>query len=432
MIEFHEITTNLFNASLMVYTFYLFFDYFAIKRPRKLLRSSMFILISVLLTCILTFAPMGITRTILIFMIPLLVSLLFRLKWYSHILLTTLVFSFACISEFIVTILISWLFSVNAQIATRGAFQILGIVLSKMIMILILAIMKLLKYKNAYSLTIRKALTLFLIPASTVIISILHINLFVNFPEESQALVRSSLISYIVLIASNIIVFHLINNSYKESEKEKQLATVTELLQAQATQYEQMQEHNQEVMKIRHDQKNFIIGLISELENGSVDNTKHLLKNQLNILKRSDDFDFNNIVSAVVKTKSNHAGRYGITIDFQYSELHRLQISPVDIAIILGNALDNAIEATQKTSNADKIIHTLVKINRDLIVIIIRNPTEKPVDISNLISTKRNNGTQGFGIASIEELTKKHDGEVIFKCDNLLFETNIIMRNIKE
>lgn len=149
-------------------------------------------------------------------------------------------------------------------------------------------------------------------------------------------------------------------------------------------------------------------------------------------MKRPDKFDFNDIVSTVVKTKADYAGQHGIEIDFQYSGLHKIQIPPVDIAIILGNALDNAIEAVQRITDGDRTIHAIVKTNNNLLVIVIKNPTPKAVDVTNLISTKRNNGTRGFGIASIEELTKKHGGEVIFKCEDLTFETNIIMRNINE
>lgn len=429
MINWYDLIINLFNASLMVYTFYLFFDYFADKKLNKWVHYLLLVFIGLILTGIVSFVPIGIPRTILLFLIPLMVSLLFRLKWYNHILLSILVHAMGGISEFIVTVLISIVFSVDTQTATQGIFQILGIILSKMILFFVLVIMRLLKYKLSYSLTPKKAITLLMIPTSTTVISLIHINLFVKFPVESQLIIYSSLISYIILVLSNIIVFHLIDHSYKESEKEKQLSTVTELLQAQAKQYEQMQEHNNTVMKLRHDQKNFIIGLISELESGEIATAKNALKNQLDLLKKPDEFEFNNIVSAVLKTKSEYASKVDVQIDFQYSELHKIQASAVDIAIILGNALDNAIEATQATGKENRIIHTIVKVNHDLIVIIIKNPVAKDVDVTNLISTKRNDGSKGFGIASIKELVKKHDGEVIFKCQNMIFETNIVMRN---
>lgn len=429
MINPFIILLNLFNAILQVYIGFLFFSYFSVTRKGKWFNLSALAILSVALTLFLTLSPMGIVRMLLVYSITFFTAFLFKLKWYNYLLLSTLILSTSGISEFIVTVLISFLFSVDAQTATQGAFQVLGIVLSKMMVMLVLAVLKILKYRFSYSLTIKKALTLLLIPLSTTIISILHINLFVIFPEQSNTLLYSSLVSYIVLVLSNIIVFHLIDNSYKESEIEKKLTTVTELLHAQGEQYEQMQQHNHRVMKMRHDQKNFILGLLSLLESGDTASAEALLKRELDILKKPDEYDFSNIVSAVVKAKSDRASSHGIAIDFKYSELHKIQISAVDIAIILGNALDNAIESTQKTEGVDKTIRLIVKICQDLIVIIIKNPTKEPVNTANLISTKRNNGSRGFGIAGIEELTKKYDGEAIFRCEDLTFETNIVMRN---
>lgn len=430
MINPFIILLNLFNAILQVYIGFLFFSYFSVTQKGKWFNLSALAILSVALTLFLTLSPMGIVRMLLVYSITFFTAFLFKLKWYNYLLLSTLILSTSGISEFIVTVLISFLFSVDAQTATQGAFQVLGIVLSKMMVMLVLAVLKILKYRFSYSLTIKKAFTLLLIPLSTTIISLLHINLFVIFPKQSNTLLYSSLVSYIVLVLSNIIVFHLIDNSYKESEREKKLTAVTELLHAQSEQYEQMQQHNHRVMKMRHDQKNFILGLLSLLESGDAAAAEALLKRELDMLKKPDEYDFNNIVSAVVKTKSDWASSHGVAIDFKYSELHKIQISAVDIAIILGNALDNAIESTQKTEGVDKTIRLIVKINQDLIVIIIKNPTKEPVNTANLISTKRNNGSRGFGIAGIEELTKKYEGEVIFRYEDLTFETNIVMRNV--
>ena len=430
MINPFIILLNLFNAILQVYIGFLFFSYFSVTQKGKWFNLSALAILSVALTLFLTISPMGIVRLLLVYSITFFTAFLFKLKWYNYLLLSTLILSTSGISEFIVTVLISFLFSVDAQTATQGAFQVLGIVLSKMLVMIVLAVLKILKYRFSYSLTIKKAFTLLLIPLSTTIISLLHINLFVIFPKQSNTLLYSSLVSYIVLVLSNIIVFHLIDNSYKESEREKKLTAVTELLHAQSEQYEQMQQHNHRVMKMRHDQKNFILGLLSLLESGDAAAAEALLKRELDMLKKPDEYDFNNIVSAVVKTKSDWASSHGVAIDFKYSELHKIQISAVDIAIILGNALDNAIESTQKTEGVDKTIRLIVKINQDLIVIIIKNPTKEPVNTANLISTKRNNGSRGFGIVGIEELTKKYEGEVIFRYEDHAFETNIVMRNV--
>ena len=427
-----SIILNAFNGVLEIYVFCLFFAYFAERRCKGWLHYLFISLTILVLTAALIFSPPGILRMALVYTATILASLHFRLRWYNTLLLSTLVFSFAGISEFITTALISFIFSVDVQTATQGYFMILGIVLSKMLLVIVLSIMKVLKYSYSYSLTARRALTLLLIPLSTTVIAILNINLFVSFPEQSQTLIYSSLASYIVLIISNILIFHLIDNSYKEATKQARIQTVTELLQTQAKHYRQLNEHNHTVMKLRHDQKNFIIGLLSQLEGGDTEGAKLQLREQLDALKKPDEVDFSNIISAIVKTKSDSAAKQGVTIDFQYSELHHIKPSLVDIAIILGNALDNAIEATLKATAQSRVIHTIVKVNRDFIVIIIKNPTEKHVNTNSLVSTKRDGGIHGFGIASIEELTRKHGGEVLFKSEGLTFETNIILKNRNE
>ena len=432
MIEPLELLTNIFNAALTVYTFYLFVAYFADKRFNKWLHYSLLVFSGIALSCILSFTQPGVVRTLFVGMVALMVSLLFKMRWYNYFLVAISEFSTLGVLELITTVLLSVVFSVDTQSATEGVFKIVGIVLSKMFVLLVLAIMRIFKYRFSYSLSLKRALTLLLIPSSTMVISLLHINLFVKFPAQSQALVYSSLLSYIVLVFSNVVVFYLIDNSYKESEKEKQVIVLTELLQAQTKQYELMQAHNREVMKIRHDHKNFLIGIISELEGGNIEFAKGLLEGQLDVLKRPDRFDFNDIVSAVVKTKSDHANRVGVEIDFEYSGLHKIQISSVDLAIILGSALDNAIEAAQNVTDREKRVRTVVKVNHDLLVIVIKNPTEKQICVSRPISTKRNNGAFGFGIVGIEELAKKYGGEAIFRCDDLTFETNIILRNVNE
>ena len=75
-----------------------------------------------------------------------------------------------------------------------------------------------------------------------------------------------------------------------------------------------------------------------------------------------------NIVETIVKVKTTVAKEHKITINFTYEELEKIRISPIDIAIILGNALDNAIEATQKIDSSSKAIDILINMCTDMLV----------------------------------------------------------------
>lgn len=424
---------NSINVGLMIYTLYLFFDNFSIGRINHVRQGFLILSTGIVSVLILTFTSVGIVRTVLFISIPFLLSFIFKLKWYNHILLSLLIFALQSICEFITTVGFSILFQIDTQTAMQGMFQILGIVLSKMIMLLVLVVMTLSKYKLSYSLTMPKCLSLLLMPLSTIILSLVHINWYVQYPIQAPATTWFSLLSYIVLILSNIAVFYLIDRSYKDAEKDKQLTLVTGLLTAQAAQYEQLQTHNQEILKIRHDHKNFILGLLTELDNQNYDGIRTTLLSEYECLSQPSELETkHSVIATVVKMKSAYAKTLGITINFEYHELHKINISAIDIAIILGNALDNAIEAAERVEDTAKHINILAKVNHNVIVMVIKNPVAETVNPERMISTKRGDGSFGYGVESMKRLAKKHDGEIIFACENRVFETNIVIRNPNE
>ena len=430
MNEFVNILICLINAGMMVYTFALFFDSFSMPRWKWTMRLVALIGISIIFTAVLVFTPLGLIRTFLCVLLTLLVSMVYRLKWYNHLLLSFMAFAFIGMSELVTTVLLSAIFNIDTQAATQGVFQVVGIVLSKLLLIFLIVLFRFRKYKSVYAIPLRKSIVLLLLPTTTIIIVFIHVYWFLQIPFNSPLLAFSNIVSYVILIISNIIIFHIIDNTYKNEEKEKQIATAQELIRAQAEQYNQLQEHNKTVLKIRHDQKNFMIGLISELKNNNVEIALDALQKELNLLTNQSERNHgNNVISAVINAKSQIAQKDNIKINLAYNEIGKVIISSIDVAIILGNALDNAIESTRKIEADIKMIDVMIKVNNDLIVIAIKNPVSNAVDTNNLISTKRDNGTYGFGIASMKEIATKYGGDVLLSCEHSQFNTRIVLRN---
>lgn len=425
-----EILTCAVNACLMVYTFLLFFDSFTTLRTNKKTYIPSIVAITAIFTMILLLVPLGLFRTILLIAIPICTSFLYKFKWYNHILFSLFVFVLGALSELITTALLSTIFSISPQIATEGIFKFIGIVLSKMIAILIITVFKLRKYKLDYSMSFRKTLALFLVPLSAIIVVFVHVYWFIQIPYQSEPLVISNIVSYLVLVISNVLAFQIIDTSYQSDEKDKQLATAQELIRAQEKQYKQMQEHNATILKMKHDHKNYLIGLISELENGNVSAAlSSLYSEQKILLSPTDTYWQNTIMTTVIKSKAEFALSKNIVLNFTYNELQNIQISHIDIAILLGNAIDNAIEATDKIVSDTKTIDIFIKVSNDLIIISIKNPVVSNVDVDDLTSTKRKNGSHGFGIVSMKNIAHKYGGEVIFSCNDNIFDTYIVLRN---
>ena len=185
------------------------------------------------------------------------------------------------------------------------------------------------------------------------------------------------------------------------------------------------------MLKIRHDQKNFVIGLISELEARNYDRALSSLREEYHMLIAPAAADSGDgVVGAVVRAKQQACANHGIIIDGQYKALASIAIPAVDLAILLGNALDNAIEATrQVASDAERRISLTVKVHNDQLLISIKNPAVAGIDENNPVSTKRRDGSHGFGILSMKNIAAKYGGQVIFNYADGVCETHLLLSN---
>ena len=421
---------SLLNASLTIYTFFLFYKSFSENRFTTVVSSVYFTVLVIVFTFILWFIPLGLFRTILIVLLPFLTSFLCKFKLYVHFFISLIAYGIAGISELFTTAILSGLFSISPQAATQNSFQVIGIVLSKMLVICLISFFRFKKYQITYSLPIKNSLVLYLIPFSSITIIILHSVWFINIPYQSLSLSITSTISYMMLILSNILFFQIIDTMYKSLDKDKKLTASQELIQSQTHQYQQLLDHNKNVLKIQHDHKNFLIGMISELERGNIEGVLSTLKEAQETVTYTNKIAENsNIITTVIKAKASVSEQSSISIDVEYGDMKSINISSIDLAIIFGNALDNSIEALQRICIPQKIIHIFIQITNDLIIMSIKNPVSENIDTNKIVSSKRKNGVSGIGLLSMKQLASKYGGEVILTCENLIFETYIVLRN---
>lgn len=425
-----DLVVAIINALLMEYTFILFFDTFSPPGKSNVhniwVRCGLFIAFALTIWLI----PVGLPRTLIVMIVPFILSLTFALGWKNRLLLSVIALGLSLVSELFVTVMLSYVFSISSEMAMQGIFQIIGIVLSKLFLLAIIAVLRYRKYRTLKELTYKQLIALIAMPVSSLIVSFAHIFLFTQTPSDTPVMSVANILSYLILIGSNILVFQVVDTTYQNAEKEQQLFIVKELLNAQTNQYEQMQAQSQQILKTKHDYKNFLLGLISELENENYSASIDFLKDEYRKLTLYGEFScMNNIVLAVIKMKTQVAENRGITIQTNYRELDKIKISLIDVAIILGNALDNAIEATEKTNNLKKEIDVTINIKNDLVIITIRNPVENDVNTDHLVSSKRNDGSFGYGISSMRSIATKYHGEVLLLCKDKAFQTTIYLRN---
>lgn len=122
------------------------------------------------------------------------------------------------------------------------------------------------------------------------------------------------------------------------------------------------------------------------------------------------------IVDALLNQKAYIAKDKNIQIHFEVNDLSNLQLDSVDITTILGNLLDNAIEACVIYGENSQIQVKVLLGNT--LFFAIRN-TCKPVKIIGeyIPTTKPNAQLHGFGLENVKTLLHKYNGEYAMEYD---------------
>jgi len=111
-----------------------------------------------------------------------------------------------------------------------------------------------------------------------------------------------------------------------------------------------------------------------------------------------------------------------------------LQVDSVPICQILGNALDNAIEATEMLDDSrDRIIQVYISYDQEVLFFKISNPFCGRIIINTkgrIVSKKRQPNVEGIGLQSIMNTVAKLHGNVAISHDGGEFCISITLYNI--
>ncbi|MCD7760894.1 MAG: ATP-binding protein [Clostridiales bacterium] len=103
-------------------------------------------------------------------------------------------------------------------------------------------------------------------------------------------------------------------------------------------------------------------------------------------------------------------------------------MDPVDLYTVMGNALDNAIEAVRKCESKElRVIDVLVHVRQRFLVISVTNPLQEKLAFRDglPVSVKPQNGYHGYGMKSIRHTARKYGGEMTVSTEGGCFSLRI-------
>lgn len=135
----------------------------------------------------------------------------------------------------------------------------------------------------------------------------------------------------------------------------------------------------------------------------------------------------NVVVDTLLGEKLARASQNQIRMKIMSDRLADCFVSDRDWCSILGNLLDNAIEASQCTQ--DRRIRVRLEEMPMGIVINVENSFGGETREVNgkLVTTKKDEDRHGIGLASVRYAIEKYEGVLTYECENNVFRVNVIL-----
>ncbi len=197
-------------------------------------------------------------------------------------------------------------------------------------------------------------------------------------------------------------------------------------LEMQRNYYKDRIRDEERVRSVYHDMKNHLLLLQAQTENGQeVQKSIQELKDQIQEYENYHHTG-NEFLDIIIRDKAKAAQEkkidFSAVITFEAGSF----IEPLDISTIFGNALDNAIEASEKLSEDMRLITVRANRVRNMLVIIIENNTT-PALPETKGTTKKDAFAHGFGLPNLKNAVEKYDGQCSTKLENGMFALKIVI-----
>ncbi len=180
----------------------------------------------------------------------------------------------------------------------------------------------------------------------------------------------------------------------------------------------------------RHDFKNHLQTMQAYLEMGQAEQLRSYLReltedyNTIDIAVRTG----NAMVDAILNSKLSVARAKDIRVEATADLPSRLPISDVDLSVMIGNLLDNAMEACLKLPAEQRFLRFYMAKAKDNLYIYVMNAADGTYrkGQGKYLSTKGTD-SHGYGLHRIDKVVKKYRGYLNRQDEGDVFATEVLL-----
>lgn len=298
-------------------------------------------------------------------------------------------------------------------------YNILGSLISKIIFLLvILALKSVFTNEEIRELSIKYSVMFVLIPIGSIYI-MNDIFLLGSRARDKLINIRSIAIA-VILLVMNVLIFYI----YIKLADDLRLRRMNSVYEQQLELCERHQQEREismlQLRDARHNMKNNLVSILAYAENGECEKIIDFVNEVMDeggITLSSISNSGNIVIDSLIGYWYVRAQKKKIDFSVKISIPMVMPFKGADLCLILGNLLENAVEAAQKAEKK-KYIKIYLKYDKDNLLMFVANSYKgKLIKTKDkmLKSTKPDASNHGVGLSSVYRAVAKYQGTVMIE-----------------
>lgn len=271
------------------------------------------------------------------------------------------------------------------------------------------------------------------VAAWVTVLVILNFSVYLFFTQNG-ILEITSMIGITVLLTIFVIIEHILERIIIMKKQMQEQLTNQQVIYY-TNQYQEIAHSQEETRRQRHELKNSYLALEAMAEQGDIQGIHTFVKKALHrldngrMIARTGNFT----VDAVINYKMCIAKTLGIQVNCNLHIPTKLQVSDIILCGILGNALDNAIDACRYLPRKERYIRILMNIEKKNLFLQVINAFDGTVKVDvdgNLITRKLEMTQHGFGYQTMKALIQDNNGTIDQVWNDREFTLRVILYHV--
>lgn len=340
-------------------------------------------------------------------------------KGYTRCLSVLLAMLVLMLTELCTLYMLTFLFDETVEAMVNiPTNRFMGIVLSKAMGIGVANGVRLHTRKNRYIVNRNYWKIFSLLSANLILVSFFMFK--VSYGSDSIAYNNMAVLGILCLTLSTIFAMFLYEKYGVQERALEAEAEQKNMLELHVKYLDELLAKQEALKRFQHDFSNQLIALRGYLIEGkNKEAMQYVDRLQQSVTQTSVAIDTGNTaLDAVLTTKKALAESKGISCHFVLQIPQALSMDPLDLCVIFGNVLDNAIEACQRAPSPEKTVRLFLVLSGQKLVCTVTNTIDSAMPC-NLKTDKPDKSRHGLGLGNVEAaLAKYHCKPIIEVCES--------------